>query len=170
MNVTTTPAAAMARLRDALAHEVRIYGEVLATLARQNGLLRRHDLDALHALADAWADLQAEADGLRQRRIEAQECAARAAGLPADARLGEIAALPRDGAAAVAAQRGALQTVLTAIERQNALNGRLARFCLDLVAGEAEAVSRGLRERAGTYDGKGAMATGAGGGVITRQA
>lgn len=170
MNATTTPAAAMARLRDALAREVRVYGDVLETLARQNGMLRRHDVDALHALADAWAGLQAEADGVRQRRIEAQESAARAAGLPADARLGEIAEQALAGSDEVAAQRGALKRVLAAIERQNALNGRLARFCLDLVAGEAEAVGRGLRERAGTYDGKGAMATGAGGGVITRQA
>ncbi|HPF33914.1 MAG TPA: flagellar export chaperone FlgN [Candidatus Krumholzibacteria bacterium] len=170
MTTATRPSAAMLRLRDALAREVRVDAELLRTLTQQNRLLRLHDTGSLHELADAWAARQAEADGVRQRRIEAQEAAARELGLPADARLSTITERPVAGANEVRALSTALRTTVEALERQNALNDRLARFCLDLVAGEAEAVSHGLRSRSGTYDGSGALSATAGGGVITRKA
>lgn len=171
MTADRSPDAVLQRLCAALDQEIRAYLGLLQAVTRQNRFLRGHDVASLHAVADEWAGLQAEADGVRHRRIEAQETAARVLGLPADAALGAIAARPADGAEEVGRLRSVLRRTLEALERQNALNGRLARFCLDLVAGEAEAVSRGLRAAGGgTYDDKGAMTAAGGGGVITRQA
>lgn len=173
MTNRTRPAAILERLCSTLGQEILAYHGLLRLATRQNRFLRRHELTELESLADAWALHQHEVDGLRQRRIAAQECAARAVGLPADATLGDITqdgAMPGPAGTELARLRRSLKRALAALKRQNTLNGRLARFCLDLAAGEADAVRRGLCDADGaTYDARGAMAARSGG-VVTRQA
>jgi len=110
------------------------------------------------------------ADGSRNRRLEAQERAARVLQLPADTSLTQIIRTGGMMTSELESLRLSHRKAVEALARQNELNGRLARFCLDLIAGEANALRVGINNAAGgTYDGRGAMAAGSGS-VVVRQA
>jgi len=170
MNLNKRPAAGLVNLRDALAAEVSQYHGLLILSRRQNRFMRHLALPELEALTREWEERRPRADGVRCRRLEAQEGAARGMNMPSDTPLSKIVRQGGGMAEELKSLSRSHRKALTALERQNTLNNRLARFCLDLVAGEADALRNGMNSTAGgTYDDRGAMANGQGS-VVVRKA
>ncbi len=170
MRTNQRPAAKLAHLRDTLAAEITQYHGLIKLSHRQNRFMRQQSLPELEALTREWDAQRPVADGTRCRRLEAQEVAARELDLPADATLSRIVGLGGPLTAELENLSKSHRKALTALKRQNTLNSRLARFCLDLVAGEADVLRNGMNSAAGgTYNEQGSL-SGGHGCVVVRKA
>lgn len=160
-------------LCDLLAEEARHYGDLLDLAREQGRLMREQDVAALAENARRWEQRLPVADSVRIRRE--RHVGDLQARLTPDHGPGPLGAwlqvLPADDRREVEQKVLHLRRQAAALARQNALNRRLAEFCLDLVEEEAAIFRRGvLEDPAGRYDGEARPARGGGGSTLTRQA
>lgn len=160
------------RLTGLLASEDREYRRLLRLAVRQNRYMRRQDVPRLEFNAREWGRYLPSAREARSRRERFLLEVGGRLGIP----LGELR-MSRLSRRAAGRQGEELRRVLgdwertaTDLVRQNSLNGVLARFCLDLAAGEAAVFRRGVAGQAPCYDDRGHRPTGGSANVLERQA
>ncbi len=160
------------RLTGLLANEDREYRRLLRLAVRQNRYLRRQDVPRLEFNAREWGRYLPAAREARSRRERFLLEVGGRLGIPLDelrmTRLSRTAA-GRPGEELRRVLRDWERTA-TDLVRQNSLNGVLARFCLDLVAGESAVFRRGVAGQDPCYDDRGHRPTGGAANVLERQA
>ena len=145
---TATTAEELERLCDLLENETQFYRKLWRLAVHQNTLMREQKTEELEQNTREWEQTLPEVEPF-------EEWASRN-GHPEAERLVSI--------------REEWRKVASELQRQNTLNGELARFCLDLVSDEAEMFRRAVQEdQGGSYDGNGQRQGGAGG-VVTHRA
>ena len=174
---TTRTSAALTRpeadnLRALLRAEAKAYGELLDLARRQNDWLRSQDVVRLAEVVAAWTDRLPAAEDARRAREAFLLDLGRRHGIETDElRMSRLArSTPGDPGRELRADLRAWEETTGELMRQNALNGLLADFCLDLVGAEADILRRGVSGKDGCYDATGGEATGACAGAIVKQA
>ena len=159
-------------LRALLRAEESSYAELLVLSRRQGDLMKRQDAGRLDSVLDAWRDRLPAAEAARRARESYLLDLGRRYGIETDdLRMSRLARSTRG------THGQALREVLSdwerttgALMRRNALNGRMAGYCLDLVQKEAAILCRGLSGKNGCYDAQGGKARLDCVGVIVKQA
>jgi hypothetical protein len=160
-------------LCDLLDREEREYRRLLRLAWRQNGYLRRQDLQRLEMNADQWQKYLPLADAARIKREEFLSDLSLRMELGDERRasqyLIECADIEYRQILREAVQR--LIGTASDLNRQNELNRHLADFCLDLTREEAEIFKQGvLEDPVGCYEDDAQKSKSRPGKVIIRQA
>jgi hypothetical protein len=160
------------RLSGLLAREDREYRRLLRLAVRQNRYMRRQDVARLEFNAREWGRYlpsAREARSLRERFL--LEVGGRL-GIPLDELRMSRLSRRAEGLAGEELRRvlGDWERTATELVRQNSLNGVLARFCLDLVAGESAVFRRCVAGQDPCYDDRGHRPAGGSANVLERQA
>lgn len=169
---TATTAEELERLCDLLENETQFYRKLWRLAVHQNTLMREQKTEELEQNTHEWEQTLPEVERLRRDRELLQREMAHQHGWPREVETLEEWA-SRNGhpeAERLVSIREEWRKVASELQRQNTLNGELARFCLDLVSDEAEMFRRAVQEdQGGSYDGNGQRQGGAGG-VVTHRA
>lgn len=173
MDTMTTAAHELERLCNLIERETASYRRLWRLAVRQNSYMRRGDTERLEANAREWDRWLPDCESLQAERSEAQRALVERHGWPRDAE-SVVAWAERNAHPQVerlTGLRDAWREAAEELNRQNALNGDLARFCLDLVADETEIFRRGIgEEQGGGYDDQGQLTGAVSGGVVTHRA
>lgn len=172
LTVDGATAAKLRELSELLAAEATCYADLLALARQQGQLMRAQNLVGLAENTQHWQQSLPLADGARIRRERlAAELMARGAAVPAAPTLTDLLpALPERHREDLEPAVQRVRATVRALDRQNALNRRLAEFCLDLVEEEAAVFRRAvLTDPAGRYDGAARCTQAGPGGVLERQ-
>ncbi len=159
-------------LRALLRAEARAYGELLELAQHQNEWLRSQDVVHLAEVVATWTDRLPVAEDARRARETYLLELGRRHGIGTDElRMSRLArSTTGETGRALRADLRAWEKTTGELMRQNALNGLLADFCLDMVGAEADILRRGVSGKDGCYDARGGEASGACAGVIVKQA
>lgn len=161
------------RIGDLFRAEAAAYRRLLRLAVRQNRYMRRHDLERLEANAAEWRRYLPAAETAKRRREGFLAGMAHSRGLD-PARVSMAALVEWAGPVERDAVREAVavwQKACAGLHRQNAMNGLLARFCIDLIRDQAALFREGVTGHpAGCYDGDGSPAARSAAGVIERKA
>ncbi len=170
---TKTIADDLTTLCGLLEDETQAYRRLWRLAVRQNHYMRNQDTARLASNTKDWERALPEVQSIRHNREQLQRSLAERRGWPRDVETLEDWA-QRNGhpeAERLLLLRDEWKTAAEELARQNALNGNLARFCLDLVMDEAEVFRRGIQEGdGGSYDENGKRADAGTGGVVTHRA
>ncbi|MBK9303253.1 MAG: flagellar export chaperone FlgN [bacterium] len=160
------------RLTGLLAGEDRENRRLLRLAVRQNRYMRRQDVPRLEFNAREWGRYLPAAREARTRRERFLLEIGGRLGIPRDELRMTRLSRRAEGRAGEELRRvlGAWERTATELVRQNSLNGVLARFCLDLVAGESAVFRRGVAGQDPCYDDRGHRPAGGMANVLERQA
>ena len=161
------------RLCSLLEEETKAYRRLRRLAVRQNHYMRKQDTDRLESNTRDWERALPQVKSLRDKREHLQRSLAEQHGWPRDVETLEQWA-ERNGHPEVerlVELRNGWQEAADDLARQNELNGSLAKFCLDLVADEAEVFRRAVQDvDDGSYDENGKKSDTGTGGVVTHRA
>jgi len=160
------------RLTGLLVSEDRENRRLLRLAVRQNRYMRRQDVPRLEFNAREWGRYLPAAREARTRRERFLLEIGGRLGIPRDELRMTRLSRRAGGRAGEELRRvlGDWERTATELVRQNSLNGVLARFCLDLVAGEAAVFRRGVAGQEPCYDERGHRPAGGAANVLERQA
>jgi len=161
------------RLCALLEEETKAYKRLRRLAVRQNHFMRTQDTERLESNTREWECVLPEVKALRDERERLQRSLVERHGWPRDVETLEQWA-ERNGHPEVerlVELRDEWREAAEDLARQNELNGNLAKFCLDLVADEAEVFRRGVQDvDGGSYDENGKKSDSGTGGVVTHRA
>ncbi len=170
MATTLTPAEARSAGR-CFRDEADAYRRLLRLAVRQNRYMRRNDVARLEANAREWRRYLPEAQAAKRAR---EEClcglARRLDVAPETLSARTLMSVVGEGKNELREALARWQQASGELHRQNAKNGILARFCLDLIRDETEIFCNGVTEDpTGCYEGDGSQRHRTNPGVIERR-